>query len=396
MTESATTTMSCRVCGHNVPVGRFCGWCGAFLTHNRGDGPDWLRVREYAAAPGENVLQPSIVSTMFPHLPDRSQGTFRVGLLLVVTMLVVCCTLHWYIAMVAIATFAPLLLLAIYIVDTGVIGDVPRWVWALTVALGAVVGVVWAYLTSAMLAESYSLGLGTEVPTAELVRIAVVIPAGGLLSMQLPVVLVRLIRPPVRESLYGFVIGVLGATTFTIAATMSRILPQLGSGQLTGEQPVGDLLLEATVRGVTMPLVAASVGGLVGAGLWYSRRDGPDRHGRRIVVGALGLSAGAAVYAIVGLIEAFRMPPSLQVLVHLALALVAMLALRVGLQLAMLHERQETTHPDLPIACPDCGHVVPDMAFCPACGVAAQAASRASRAARRQDRPQPSAEPVAS
>ena len=90
------------------------------------------------------------------------------------------------------------------------------------------------------------------------------------------------------------------------------------------------------------------------------------------------------------------MPPSLQVLVHLALALVAMLALRVGLQLAMLHERQETTHPDLPIACPDCGHVVPDMAFCPACGVAAQAASRASRAARRQDRPQPSAEPVAS
>ena len=33
------------------------------------------------------------------------------------------------------------------------------------------------------------------------------------------------------------------------------------------------------------------------------------------------------------------------------------------------------------------GHVVPDMAFCPACGVATQAASRSSRKGRRESRP---------
>ncbi|OYN75220.1 hypothetical protein [Mycolicibacterium sphagni] len=50
--------------------------------------------------------------------------------------------------------------------------------------------------------------------------------------------------------------------------------------------------------------------------------------------------------------------------------------------------------PDLPILCPSCGHVVPDMAFCPACGVAAQAASLSSREARRRDRPIPGTELV--
>lgn len=386
-------TMPCRACGHDVPAGRFCGRCGARLSRERGEGPGWLRVRDYVAAPGENVLQPSIVSSMFPHLPSRSHTTFRVGLLLVLAVLVAFCGLRWYMPMEAVATFAPLLLFAIYLVETGVITDQPWWVWALTVVLGVAVGVGWALLTGTIIDESYSLGLGTEVPTARLLRNALMIPFGALLAMQLPTVLVRLTRPPGRESLHGFAIGVLGATVFAVAASMTWVIPVFAAGDASDDQSVADLLIDAGIEGVTMPLTAAAVGGLVGIGLWYARRpDGTDR--RLLVVDGLALLAGAAAYATVGLIEALRVAPDLQFLVHVVLALAAVVALRVGLQLAVLREPQDPIHPELPILCPGCGHVVPDMAFCPACGIAAHAASRTSREARRRDRPQPGTELV--
>ena len=46
-------------------------------------------------------------------------------------VLIVCCALHWYVPMVAVATFAALVLFGFYLVETGVFADLPRWVWAL-------------------------------------------------------------------------------------------------------------------------------------------------------------------------------------------------------------------------------------------------------------------------
>ncbi len=386
-------TMPCRLCGHDVPAGRFCGRCGARLVREQGSGPDWLRVNAFVAAPGENVLQPSLVSSLFPHLPRRSHGTFRVGLALVATLLVVFCVLHWYVPMVAVATFAPLLLFVIYLTETGVIADLSWRVWALTVVFGIAVGVGWTLLTASIVAESYSLGLGTEVPTARLVRDALVIPFGGLLVMQLPTVLVRLTRPPIRESLYGFVIGVLGSSVFAVTATMVRLVQEIDAGITLSDQSVTDLLIEAGVRGLTMPLTAATVSGLFGIWLWYTRRADASRV-RHLASGVLVLVVAAAAYANVGLVEVLQIASELQFLVHVALALAAVVALRVGIQVAVLHEPQDPLHLDLPILCPGCGHVVPDASFCPACGVAAHAASRSSREARRRDRPVPGTELV--
>jgi len=386
-------TMPCRLCGHDVVAGRFCGRCGARLVREQGGGPDWLRGNAFVAAPGESVLQPSLVSSLFPHLPHRSLSTFRVGLGLVFVVLVVSCVFHWYVPMVAVATFAPLLLFAIYVTETGVIFDLSWRVWTLTVVLGIAVGVGWALLTAAIVKESYSLGLGTEVPTARLVRDALVIPFGGLLVMQLPTVLVRLTRPQIRESLYGFVIGVLGATVFAVTVTMVRLVQEIDAGITISGQSVTDLLIEAGVRGLTMPLTAVAVSGLVGIGLWYTRGPGASRM-RQVAAGGLVLVVAAAAYANVGLVEVLAIASELQFLVHVALALAAVVALRVGIQVAVLHEPQDPLHPELPILCPGCGHVVPDVAFCPACGVAAHTASRTSRQASRRDRPQPSTELV--
>jgi rRNA maturation endonuclease Nob1 len=106
----------------------------------------------------------------------------------------------------------------------------------------------------------------------------------------------------------------------------------------------------------------------------------------------LVLVVAAAAYANVGLVEVLQIASELQFLVHVALALAAVVALRVGIQVAVLNEPQDPLHLELPILCPGCGHVVPDASFCPACGVAAHAASRSSREARRRDRPVPGTE----
>ena len=382
-------TMPCPLCRNDVPAGRFCTDCGASLSPTAGDGPAWFRIRDYAAAPGEHVLQPSVVSTLFPHLPQRSRGAFRLSLGLVALLLISLSLAQWYIPMIAVAIFAPPILVGLYLHETGLLGDLPAWLWVLTAVLGACVGVAWAVLTRSIVAESYSLGLGAEVPTMRLIADAVVIPFGALLSIQIPAVLIRLIRPPVAESLHGFVIGLIGATMFTVATNIVRMVPQVGQTSVRGEQPVSAMLLEAGVRGVTEPLTGLSLAGLVGAALWYTGR----RRHNALLLGGIGLLIGSAAYACVGLAQAYRLPVYQQFAVHVVFAAVAIVALRVCLQTMMLREHV-TAYPDLPILCQWCEHVVPDARFCNACGVSCLASPRTSREARRRDRPQPSMEAV--
>jgi hypothetical protein len=97
--------------------------------------------------------------------------------------------------------------------------------------------------------------------------------------------------------------------------------------------------------------------------------------------------AVVVLFAGLGLSEAGPIPDGLQLGLHLVFAALALLALRIGLQEALLREEHDATSPAEQVLCPHCDHVVPDVAFCPNCGVAARSASRTSRAARRLDRP---------
>jgi hypothetical protein len=86
---------------------------------------------------------------------------------------------------------------------------------------------------------------------------------------------------------------------------------------------------------------------------------------------------------LLGSTESLSFFQGLHVGVHLAVTVVALLALRIGLQAMLLHEAPDETDPARHVLCPHCDHVVPDAAFCPNCGVATRAASRTSRVARR-------------
>jgi protein-S-isoprenylcysteine O-methyltransferase Ste14 len=388
-TADAPDTMECRVCRTDVPAGEFCGLCGDHLVERRGNGPSWLRPRAYGAAPGEHLLLPSLASSLFPHLPDRSRTAFRIVLGVVLVALATFATLRMPAALITVAALGLPLLFLLYMKETDAHRDLPLGSLILTATLGIGLGVTWVLLTGAVVARSYGVPLGVGIAGGRILREGLGIPVGGMLAMLVPVLVVRLTRPPSRESLDGFMIGAFGALAFTAAATITRLAPQFASGMIARSRPVSSLLVEAGIRGIAVPLTAAAVGGLIGTALWFTRPPSKAHQHPGYVRAALAGFAAAvvAVYALLGYVDVTHIPQWLQLVVHLTVSLVALLMLRIGLHLALLHEEHDEIYSDEPVLCPHCHHVIPDMAFCPACGVATRAASRSSRKQRREARP---------
>jgi len=377
-----TPPVTCPVCGTIDPPGAFCVSCGAHLSRQRGNGPDWMRVRAYAGAPGEHLLRMSAVSSVFPHLPHRSRAAFRAGLAVLVVLLVALALLRWQAALIAVTALGVPLLFLIYLEESDVYHHLPVRALVLTGVIGAGLGVGWAVLTGPIVARSYTAGSGLGSTGAHVLRDGLAIPAGGAVLMLVPAVLVRLLRPPTRESLDGYLIGSLGAIAYTAAAILTRLTPQLATGPIASGRPVAGLCVEAGIQGVAMPLTAASAGGLVGAALWYTRRADPPRRGVSWSAVVPAAVVVLAVYAGLGFADITPLPPGLQLAVHLMIAAAAILALRIALHLGLLHEAHEAMRGE-PLLCTNCHHVVPDMAFCANCGAALRAASRSSREARR-------------
>jgi len=386
--DDQVPTAVCRICQIDVPAGEYCGLCGCHLTPRKGEGPDWLRIRDFGAAPGEHLLQPSLASSIFPHLPPRSRTVFRIGLAVVLVALVAFALLRMPGALVTVEALGIPFLFLLYLRESDGFHDIPTRTWVLTAVLGIGLAIGWVLLTGTMVARSYGIELGAGVSGARMLRTGIGVPLGGVILMLMPAVIVRLLRPPTREALDGFMVGALGALSFTAAATLTRLAPQFGTG-VVSRRPMDSLIVEAGIRGVAVPLTAAAAGGLIGAALWFTRPPSKAKQHPGLVRALLVFFAVAvmAVYVGLGLIDVAHFPQVLMLVLYLALAAVALFLLRVGLHLALLHEAHDEIQSDEPLLCPHCGHVVPDMAFCPACGVATRASSRSSRTARRDTRP---------
>ena len=162
-TRTPRPPWSARVCQTDVPAGEFCGLCGDHLTPRRGNGPSWLRIRAYGAAPGEHLLLPSLASSLFPHLPHRSRMPFRVVLVLVLVALVTFATLRMPAALITVAALGLPLLFLLYMRETDAYRDLPTRTLVLTAALGIGLGVGWVLLTGAMVARSYGVPLGAGI-----------------------------------------------------------------------------------------------------------------------------------------------------------------------------------------------------------------------------------------
>jgi hypothetical protein len=382
--------MNCPDCRADVPAGVFCGNCGGYLNPQPGDGPKWLRPRAFCAAPEEHVLRPSIASSLFPHLSALSRTPFNLGLLVIALVMAVCVETKLPGALIVVSSLGLPVLFLIYRQQSGAYQDIPRSTLLLTAGLGIAIGVGWVLLTGDLVVRETGAPFDAGIAGSRVLRNGLGVTEGGVALMMVPAIAVRLLRPGCREALHGFVIGVLSALSFTAAATFTRLAPQFAAGPIAQDKPVQWLLVEAGIRGATVPVTAACAGGLIGAALWFSRPAGLTRLPRPAVLLGVGACGGAvlAIYAIVGIIDIAGMPQTTMLAWHVVMAAVALIVLRIGLQLTLLHEAQKPSTGE-PQLCLCCRTVVPDMAFCPSCGAAGHASPRSSQVERRDVHPAP-------
>jgi hypothetical protein len=369
----------CPHCGNAVPVGNFCGVCGGHLAHSD-DRLASRRPHAYAAFPDESVLHLSVVTSLFPHLSHRAAVPFRIGLGILVGLLVLFSATGLEVPVIAVAALGVPMLFQLYVYEIDVYEEYRYSLGAITLLLGAALGVGWALVGGPVVANALQPTLGQTLSGARSLEAAVVVPVIGQVLMGVPLLLVLALRPRMdgpRESLDGFVLGAAGALGFTLAAVVANLASQLSAG-VTVSSGFTSILTEGLVRGLAAPVTAAAGTGLFGAVLWVRRTEGVPRGGRWRTSPVAALALVLALQIGLGFTDQARFSDVPLVLLHLAAAGLLVLVLRVGLHHIILHEQHAVTV-GAPRVCPHCHHRVPTMPFCPTCGVAEVATSKRPR-----------------
>lgn len=382
------TTRPCPACGQTVPDAVFCGECGAEPGGPLSPRSVLLRPGVYAADPRETVWSPGVGSAFFPRLPAPVRTPFRLGLLLVLIAILVLAAARVNGPLGVTATIGWPLLFLIYVWQSDAFRDIPLRVLAVVAVLGIAFGAGWWLLAAKLLAGSYGVSTGSAFALAGVLDVGWLIAAVGAVLMVLPAVVGRVFRMPVRESLDGFVVGTFGALWYSVAATTTIVAPQFAEGLLE-EHSVGRMLQDSITLGIVSPLVAAGTGGLVGLRLWFTpdtRRGRDPKRARRALTLLTALAAPG--YLAVWTVDSLGLPRPVDIALKLALAALALVAIRCAVQIALLSEKPDQASGE-PVLCPLCEKVVPDLPFCSSCGAATRASSRTSRLLRRQRPPVP-------
>ena len=139
---------------------------------------------------------------------------------------------------------------------------------------------------------------------------------------------------------------------------MTRLAPQFAGGMVARSRPMNGLFVEAGIRGMAVPLTAACVGGLIGTALWFTRPPNKkDQHRsfvradpRRLRTGGDGDVRRASGWSTWHGCPRFCSSRSIS-----RWRSSAVLALRIGLHLALLHEDHDEILSDEPLLCTHCG-----------------------------------------
>lgn len=386
MSTATGSRTRCRGCAADVPAGDFCGLCG-FDQGGPTDGKvRFLRPRSLVVAPGERVLRPYLLSSLFPELSSRSRNSFRVTLIIGAVALVSLAVLKLSTAEMTVAALGMPLLFVFYLCACVGDQDISRTSLVLAAALGAALGAGWELVTDQLVARSYTVPISTGLALQDLV--SRMIKFTFLLAlMMVPALVLRVWPSRTRKSLHGFAIGALGALAFTAAVTMARLTPQFTSGLVAHDRPVQGLLVQAGLIGMTVPVTVAATGGIAGILLWFRHPSGGAAAGHPgrvrlvlalLVAGALLAQSGLGPFDVTrrfwpGVTEVWIL------VIHLAITLLVLVALRIALQIAMLHEAHDPVDEAASLTCAQCGRGVAEMVFCSECGAAMVASDRPSR-----------------
>ncbi|HSS93480.1 MAG TPA: PrsW family glutamic-type intramembrane protease [Candidatus Dormibacteraeota bacterium] len=378
--------MRCDHCAQEVPDGVFCTRCGAHQGTAFEPAKAKSREHRYAAHPGEHVAQPSVFTTLLPHLGQHKVHEFRWAFIAGLAGVLILYVAGLITAAILVSAFLVPVLYLIYLYEAQVYRDEPALVLGFTIGGGVVVGIVvtlferliynpFQYNTNPLSGAGISIGalliLGLIMPVIQ--EALKPIPAFFLPN-----------RADFPETVDGLVFGVAAGLGFSLAETLIGFSSTLTS--LPAHVAPGNWIYQLATLAVFQPLLQGSATGMIVATIWRYRRG--QLAGREIggvamaVIAHVAFSAGTVVLA-----DAAFNP--LFILVWQAVIVGALLIyIRYLLHYSLLEEAAHMGFAET--TCPNCHMHIVASGFCPNCGMALSAAPTSVRRGRR-----PRAEPAA-
>jgi len=369
----------CDHCSHDVPDGVFCTRCGAHQGTTDEIGNAKTREHRYAAHPGEHVAQPSVFTTLFPHLGHHKIHEFRWAFIAGLAGILILDLAGLITAAILVSAFLVPVLYLIYLYEAQVYRDEPAIVLGFTIGGGIVAGILLTVFEGIIYNPlQYN---GNPFSTAG-------IDVGGLLliGLLLPVVQ-EVVKPlpalflPNRkdfpETVDGLVFGVAAGLGFSLAQALIGFSSVLTS--LPAHTAPGNWIYDLTSLAVFQPLLQGSATGMIVATIWRYRRG---RLGRREIGGvAMAVIAHIAFSGGTQLMKDTAVNQLIILIWQAAIVGALLVYIRYLLHHALLEEAAHMGYAET--ICPSCHMHIVASGFCPNCGMALTAAPNAVKRARR-------------
>ena len=381
--------MRCDHCAHDVPDGVFCTRCGSHQATTGESGDSKLREHRYAAHPGEHVAQPSIITTLFPHLGHHKIHEFRWAFIAGLAGVLVLYIAGLIAAAILVSAFLVPVLYLVYLYEAQVYRDEPATVLGFTIGGGVIAGIVITLLVRALynpLSVNPNPFAGASVNIGALLFLGLLVPVvqeavKPLAAYFLPN------RSDFPETVDGLVFGVAAGLGYSLAETLINYSTSLA---YLGHVAPGNWIYQLTTISVLQPIMQGSATGMIVATIWRQRLG--KLGGREIggvimaVVAHIAFTGGSQILSDVNV-------NPLAILIWQAAIVGAMLVyIRYLLHHALLEEAAHMGFSET--VCPSCHMHIYASGFCPNCGMALTAAPSHMKRARRE-REDPPAPPPA-
>ena len=371
--------MRCDHCAHDVPDGVFCTRCGAHQGTTEEFGDARTREHRYAAHPGEHVAQPSVFTTLFPHLGHHKIHEFRWAFIAGLAGILILYLAGLITAAILVSAFLVPVLYLIYLYEAQVYRDEPALVLGFTIGGGIVLGIVVTVLErlvyNPLLLNPNPLG-NSGVNIVALLGVGLFVPLVQEAVKPLPAWLLPN-RRDFPETVDGLVFGVAAGLGFSLAESLVGFSSVLAN--LPAHVAPGNWIFDLATLAVFQPLLQGSATGMVVATIWRYRRG--RLAGREI--GGIAMAVIAHVAFSLGTVLMKETTVNgLFILVWQAAIVGALLIyIRFVLHHSLLEEAAHMGYAET--VCPSCHMHMVASGFCPNCGMALTAAPNSVKRSRR-------------
>ena len=377
--------MRCDHCAQDVPDGVFCTRCGAHQGTTKESGDAKTREHSYAAHPAEHVAQPSIFTTLFPHLGHHKIHEFRWAFIAGLTGVVILYLAGLITAAILVSAFLVPVLYLIYLYEAQVYRDEPALVLGFTIGGGVLIGIV-ATLFERLIYNPLQYNpnplSGATVSIGAVLVLGLIVPLIQEAVKPIPAFFLPN-RADFPETVDGLVFGVAAGLGFGLAETLVGFSSVLTS--LPPHVSPGNWIYDLATIAIFQPLLQGSTTGMIVATIWRFRRG---RLARREIGGAaMAVLAHIAYSSGTVVLRDTASNPLFILIWQGAIVGSLLIYIRYLLHYSLLDEAAHMGFAET--VCPNCHMHIVASGFCPNCGMALSAAPTSVRRGRR-----PRAEPA--